>query len=97
MTEATSITLRMIHNVGDYTLYELKATVTNAETITIPTAATQITTATRVQVVGTNNITDGKDSGVVSVVYDDGNRRFTITDAGASDDDVRILFYADRL
>ena len=97
MAEATSITLRMIHNVGDYTLYELKSTLSNGETVTIPTRHTQITTATRVQVVESNNLTDGTSAGVVSVVYDDGNRRFTVTDAGASDDDVRILFYADNV
>ena len=96
MSEATSITLRMIRNDGDYTLYELKATVTDGETITIPTRHTQITTATRVQVVGSNNIEDGTDSGVVSVVYDDGNRQFTVTDTGAADSDVRIMFYADK-
>ena len=94
MTEADSVVLRRIHNVGDYTLYELKAAVENGETMTIPTTATEITTSSKVQVIGTNNLTDGTDSGVVSVVYDDSAREFTVTDAGAAGtDDVRILFY----
>ena len=79
---------------GEYSLYELKATVSNGETITIPSTATQITTSSVVQVVGVNNITDGTSAGVASVAYSDSARQFTVTDAGASDDDVRILFYS---
>jgi len=93
MAEATSITLERIATQGEKTLYELKATVSNGETVTIPTTATEITASSVVQVIGVNNITDGTDAGVASVAYSDTNRQFTVTDAGASDDDVRILFY----
>ena len=92
MTEATSITLERIHTEGEYTLYELKATATDGETITIPTANTQITTSTVVQLVACNNVTDGTHA--TSCVYSDTNRQFTYVESGASDEDVRILFYA---
>lgn len=93
MAEATGISIRRITNVGEMTLYELKATATDGETITIPSSETQITASTKVQLVSVNNVTDGT---VVtdSCTYDDGNRRFTYNETGASDEEVRILFYA---
>jgi hypothetical protein len=97
MAEATSITCEKVMDTQNgWQLLCLKATTTNGETITIPTTGdgAWVNTSTKVMVVESNNITDGTSAGVVSVAYDDGNRRFTVTDAGASDDDVRILFLA---
>jgi hypothetical protein len=92
MAEATSITCKRINTVGEYSEYELKSTCSNGETVTIPTEHTEITTSSKVQVIAVNNLSDGTGAGVCSVVYTAASRLFTVTDAGASDDDVRIIF-----
>ncbi len=95
MAEATSITNRRIKQEGLFTLWEIKATASDAETITIPTTD-PITTSSTVSVVCANNITDGTSpDGTLSVSYDDGNRRFTYDESGTSDEDVRILYYVE--
>jgi hypothetical protein len=92
MAEATSITAKLITNVGELSLYEIKAVATTTETITIPSNI-PVTTSSKVSIVSANNLTDGT-VGVAS--YDDGNKRFTYTESGASDEDVRILFYVSQ-
>ena len=94
MVEATGITGRLITNAGSLSLYEVKATATTAETITIPSNI-PVTSSSKIQIVGFNNVTDGTDVSDSST-YDDGNTRFTYTETGGSDEDVRILFYVDN-
>ena len=93
MAEATGITGRLITNVGSLSLYEVKATATTTETITIPSNI-PVATTSKVQLISCNNVTDG--TVATSCVYDDGNKRFTYVESGASDEDVRILFYVDN-
>lgn len=90
MAEATGITGKLVTNVGDMSLYEVKATASTTETITIPSNL-PVTTSSKVQLVSCNNVTDG--TVATSCVYDDANTRFTYVESGASDEDVRILFY----
>jgi len=92
MAEATSITLRQLSNVGDDQLWEIKATATDGETITVPTGRA-VTATSKVKIVSANNITDGTTfDGALSVTYDDANRQFTYNESGASDEEVRIEF-----
>jgi len=91
MAEATGISARLITNVGNLSLYEIRATTTTAETITIPSNI-PVTTTSIVQIISANNVTDGT-VGVAS--YSKANKQFTYTESGASDEDVRILFYAE--
>ncbi len=95
MTAATSITNRRISQEGLFTLWEIKGTLTNGETLDIPTAD-PITTSSTVSVVAVNNITDGTTFGIVSAPYTSASRLFTITDAGASDDDVRVIYMVEN-
>jgi hypothetical protein len=90
MAEATSITGKLITNVGELSLYEVKAVASTTETITIPSNI-PVTASSKVSLVACNNLTDGTHA--TSCVYDDANTRFTYTESGASDEDVRILFY----
>lgn len=94
MTAGTSITIKRIASQGEKTLYEIKGTISNGETLDIPAANTEITTSSIVQMIGVNNVTDGTGGNATcSATYTAASRLFTITDAGASDDDVRVLFY----
>lgn len=90
MAEATSITGKLITNVGELSLYEVRAVATTTETITIPSNI-PVTAASRVSLVSCNNLTDG--TVATSCAYDDANTQFTYVESGASDEDVRILFY----
>lgn len=89
MAEATSISARLITNVGNMSLYEIRGVTSTTETLTIP-ASIPVKTTDKVLIVSGNNVTDGT---VGAVTYDDGNKRFTYTESGAADEDVRILFY----
>ncbi len=93
MVEATGITGRLIDNAGSLSVYEVKATATTAETITIPSNI-PVNAASRVSLVACNNLTDGTQA--TTCVYDDANKRFTYVESGASDEDVRILFRVDE-
>lgn len=95
MAEATSITARKISSAGDLALWEVKATASTTETITLPSNV-PATTSSKISVVGCNNLTDGTNLGTIACPYDDGNKRFTYTESGATDEDVRILFYIDN-
>jgi len=92
MTEATSITVRQLSNVGQDMLWEIKATATDGETITIPSTV-PVNTTSKIKIVSANNITDGTTfDGALSVTYDDANKQFTFNESGASDEEVRIEF-----
>jgi len=97
MANATSITCeKVMDTMNGWMMFSLKSTLTNGETVPIPSSGdgSWISASTKVMVLETNNLSDGKSGGVCSVVYDDSSKTFTVTDAGASDDDVRILFLA---
>ena len=97
MTAGTSITIKRIGTCGEKTLYEIKGTISNGETLDISHcagSAAEITTSSIIQMIGVNNVTDGSGGNATcSAVYTAATRLFTITDASASDDDVRVLFY----
>lgn len=95
MSEATSITIKRDVSAGEKTLYELKSVASDAETITIPTTQTEITTTSVVQIVGVNDVSNGTGGKVstTNVTYSAGNRQFTFNKTGATDVDLRILFY----
>lgn len=91
MAEATSITGKLIANVGEMSLYEVRAVASTTNTITIPSNI-PVTASSKVSMIAANNLTDGT-SVLDATVYDNQNTRFTYTESGASGEDVRILFY----
>ena len=95
MAEATSIVLKRYKSDGEKTLYELKSVCTDAETVTIPTAETEITTSSIIQFVGINDVTNGTGGkgSTVTATYSKANRQFTVGNSGVTDADTRILFY----
>jgi hypothetical protein len=95
MAEATGISARRLTNVGNLELWEVTATATSTETITLPSNVPATTTSI-VQVIACNNVTDGTNLGTITCPYDDGNKRFTYTESGASDEKVRVLFYLEQ-
>lgn len=92
MAEATSITCERVGILGQQTVYEIRATASTTETITIPTDI-PVSATDKVRIIAVNNLTDGT-SVTDATTYDDGNRQFTYTESGASDEDVSILFTA---
>lgn len=92
MAEATSITCERQAIVGQLVLYEIRATASTTETITIPTDV-PVSATDKVRIVAVNNLTDGT-SVTDATTYDDANRQFTYTESGAADEDVSILFLA---
>ena len=95
MAEATSITARKIDSSGDLELWEVKCVATTAETVTLPSNV-PASASSKISVIACNNLTDGTNLGTITCSYDDGNKRFTFTESGATDEDVRILFYIDN-
>ena len=94
MTAGTSITIKRIGSAGEKTLYEIAGEISNGETLDIPAANAEITTSSIVQIIGVNNTSDGTGGNATcSATYTKATRLFTITDAGASDNDVRVLFF----
>ena len=91
MVEATGVSLRQLTNVGNDMLFEIRGTASTTETLTIPSSA-PITSASRVKVVSANNTTDGTCLGAIAITYDDSTKQFTYTEAGASDEEVKIEF-----
>jgi hypothetical protein len=89
MAEATGISAKQLSNVGDYMLFELKAETSTTETITIPSNV-PVTTSSIVVPIAVRNVSDGT---IGVAAYSKANKQFTYTESGASDDDVRILFY----
>lgn len=97
MTDATSISCEKIMDTQNgWQLLQIKGTLTNGETLTIPTSGdgSWVSTGTEVCIVSCNNLSDGTSAGTVSATYTAASRLFTVTDAGASDNDVRVLFLA---
>ena len=96
MTEAGgTTTLSPITNVGDYQFYEiLNDSVSDGETITIPSAA-PFWTSDKIVIHGALNETSGAQlSGAsLSVQYSESNLQFTFNEGGASDDAIRVFFY----
>ena len=92
-------TTKMISNVGAYPLYEIKnSSWDSTETITIPVTgeyALPIAAESQIIIVGALNETTEAQAadGTLTVSFDETNRRFTGTEAGAADDVLRILFY----
>jgi len=95
MAEATGIEVRQLTNVGEDSLYEIKAIASSGETITIPSTE-PVSTSSKIKIVSANNITDGTCLGAIDVIYDDAHKRFTYTETGASDEEVRIEYRIEK-
>ena len=88
-------TLKRVHTEGEYTVYEISnSDCDSTETITIPTANAQITTSSKVMIVGAMNETTEKQhgDGTLVVAYAAASRAFTPTESGATEDVITIRF-----
>jgi hypothetical protein len=100
MTEATGVTLRRVDNCGCDPLYEIYCSAgSTANTLTIPTVNTEITTSSVIKVVSVTNTTNGYSQGYFDgasrhlyATYSKSARAFTIVDVGSSNEAYRIEF-----
>ena len=92
MAEATSIVCNQLVSASQYSIYELTCVATTAETATIPTTRTEVTTGTTIVPLIAWNTTSG--TTITTLAYSAANRRFTITNSGMTDNNVSIVFVA---
>jgi hypothetical protein len=101
MVEATGTTYRKIANVGTDMLCEIYASaVSSGQTLTIPTANTEVTTSSVIKIISVNNTTKGRSQGYASTgpaeylyaSYTAATRLFTIVESGITSDAFRIEF-----